>query len=166
MTNRERTGFRDQAYSTWHRQLDDRLSFLDIDWVERCDTCKRPLAICELALDTGRDDKAYYTTQRLAKALDAFDRQGTVRGFVVLYGKNPRGQITGFRVREVHPRETDFVPFTIDQWAKRLYSLRWCHPVTPKPRAPQILPHTCQWMTAGNGWRYCVICEPAYGKSA
>lgn len=156
MTNRERSDWRDRAYSKWHRELDDRLSFLDVDWIERCDGCKRPLAVCELAVDTGRDDKAYYTTQRLAKALDAVDRQGTVRGYVVLYTKGRTGSIIGFRVREVHPRDTAFYALTPDQWAERLYRLRWCHPVTPAERPVVSSSHIHGYAEVEEGVWKCV----------
>lgn len=122
---------RDLAYSAWHRQLDNRLSFLDIDWIERCDACKRPLAVCELAFDNGsQDGHAFYTTQRVARALDMADREGTVRGFLVLYSKDSSGRINAFRVRELHPRESaDFTRRTPEEWAQLLYRLRWCHPL-------------------------------------
>lgn len=157
MANRERTGWRDFAYSKWHRELDDRLSFLDIDWVERCDSCKRPLAVCELAVDNGRnDDHAYFTTQRIARALDQADRQGTVRGFLVLYSKDPSNGITGFRIKQVHPTMSEFVAMSPQSWAERLYRMRWCHPVS------RTVEKNCDHL---NGWAkdaagfYCVRCS-------
>lgn len=159
MANRERTGWRDFAYSKWHRELDDRLSFLDIDWIERCDSCKRILAVCELAVDTGRDDKNYWATQRIARALDAADRQGTVKGFVVLYRKDGSNVITGFRVRQVHPAETDLVSLTPAEWAQRLYKLRWCHPIAVAALPPG---HLHQWLRDGAGEWVCNACGIAF----
>lgn len=135
MTNRERTGFRDGAYSAWHRKLDDRLSFLDVDWIERCDACKRILAVYELAYDNGHQDgKAAWATKRLAQGQS--DGRGSAKGYVVLY-QTQGVRVTGFRVRQVHPREqADFTAYTPDEWAQQLYALRWCHPITPREPEP------------------------------
>lgn len=143
MPNRERTGWRDYAYSAWHRTLSDRLSFLDLDWVERCDSCSRILAVYELAVDGGRDDKAYWTTQQVARRLDLTERQGTVRGYVVLYTKSG-SDITGFRVKRIHPDPQDkYTAMTPDEWADNLYRLRWCHPLTRPQVAPAVVGPRC-----------------------
>ena len=132
MTNRERTGWRDYAYSAWHRSLSDSLSFMDVDWIEWCKTCYKRLAIYELAVDNGKNDgKQCWVTRELAKSAN-------LKGFLVLYSKDQDSRITSFRVRQLAPAEqTEFTIYTPDQWAERLYALRWCHPLT---RQAQPLP--------------------------
>lgn len=119
MTNRERSGIRDLAYSTWHRKaLSDDASFIDIDWVEWRKSCYRTLAVYETAYDNGRNDsKPYFVIQRLAKL-------ARINGYLVLYAKDG-ATVTGFRVKRVYPRlDDEFVRFTPAQWAEHLRRLR------------------------------------------
>lgn len=156
MSNTERTGFRDYAYSRWHRSLDDRLSFMDVDWIEWCKSCYRLLAIYELALDNGRNDaKQIWVTQKLAKL-------ASLKGYLVLYSKDHDNQVTQFRVRQLAPSETNqFTVFTPAQWAEKLYALRWCHPLT----APKAAEHLHGWAKDVNGF-YCVHCGERWGETA
>lgn len=134
MTNVEVTGWRDQAYSEWHRTLPDSLGFIDIDWIEWCSACFKRLAVYELAVDNGKNDtKKCSITRGIASALG-------VKGFLVLYRKDRYKRIDRFRVRELAPVERNaFTTLTPDEWADRLYALRWCHPVS-KRRAPLPAP--------------------------
>lgn len=160
MTNRERTGWRDHAYSVWHRELSDSLSFMDIDWIEWCKTCYRRLAVYELAVDNGRnDDKQCWVTRELAKSAN-------LKGFLVLYTRERNGLITKFRVRDLAPREADeFTVYTPDQWADRLYALRWCHPLSkPKPQAPSV-EHLHAWAKDDLGF-FCVHCAVRWGQAS
>lgn len=129
MTRRELTGFRDQAYSAWHRSLSDSLSFMDIDWIEWCKTCYRPLALYELAVDNGaQDGKQTWVTRKIATSAG-------LKGFLVLYAKDQRGFVSGFRVRQLAPVEaTEFTSYTLEAWAQFLYGLRWCHPISRTTR--------------------------------
>lgn len=133
MTNRERTGFRDAAYSAWHRSaLVDSAQFMDIDWIERCHTCHHTLAIYETAFDNGKQDaKAYYATREIAL------RAG-LPGFLVLYQTDRSGRISAFRVKRIAPGEPDddFVVFTPDEWAERLRRFRICHPIARREQTP------------------------------
>lgn len=141
MSRQEQRGTRDMTYSVWHRSLPWELSFLDIDWIERCDVCKRILCLYELAIDNGQDDKAGYATARLAKMAE-------LKSYVVLYTPGPGHSITSFRVRQLTPEASAFAERTPGQWVEFLRRLRWCHPAratTPLPSDAWrgTFPETC-----------------------
>lgn len=64
----ERYGERDLCFSGWHRyQLNKSLTMTDLDCVEYCQRCNKPLALIELAYDVGQDKKWTRPIQELAK---------------------------------------------------------------------------------------------------
>jgi hypothetical protein len=91
---RERTFLRCTAYSTWHRTLDADLAMIDLDAVEFCAHCRRPLAFIETARDVGQTFKPTTITQAVAAAHRA-------PALCVLYRLDAAGRITRFRVREL-----------------------------------------------------------------
>jgi hypothetical protein len=91
---RERTFVRCTAYSTWHRTLDADLAMIDLDAVEYCARCLRPLAFIETARDVGQTFKPTTITQAVAAAHRA-------PALCVLYHLTAAGQIDRFRVREL-----------------------------------------------------------------
>lgn len=159
MSNVERTGWRDYAYSAWHRSLSDSLSFMDIDWIEWCKTCFKRLAVYELAVDNGRNDqKQCWVTREIAKAAG-------LKGFLVLYTKDRDNHISRFRVRELAPRESgEFIVYTPEQWADKLYALRWCHPVARPPTDIRLAPaaHLHGWARDPSGEWVCAYCGVAF----
>lgn len=140
MTNVERSGFRDRAYSTWHRSLTQgaqrELKFLDIDWQEFCDICWKRLAIYELAYDSRENEsKNANQTRRLG------EDSGTP-AYLVLY-RTTQGTVTRVRARRLWPRGEDvFTIYTGDEWADRIFAMRRCHPMSrPKlTEQPVTLP--------------------------
>lgn len=122
MSRHELTGRRDLAYSRWHRTLDDHLTYVDVDCCEYCARCYTPLALVETAKDYGQAVKPAYVTANLA------ERAG-IPAFVVLYAVLG-DEVVGLRVRRIVPKPpTAFRPFTPDEWAQYLRSLRRCHPM-------------------------------------
>ncbi len=80
MSREERTGWRDELYSKWHRQIEpnNRLKTIDSDWLEYCGACSQTLAVFELCANYAKTDKVATVTQVLAARLD-------VPGYVLLY---------------------------------------------------------------------------------
>jgi hypothetical protein len=121
---RERTSVRCTAYSTWHRTLDADLAMIDLDAVEFCARCSRPLAFIETARDVGQTFKPTTITQAVAAAHRA-------PALCVLYRLDAAGRITRFRVRELPCGTWRIV--APDQYAAYLRRLRERH-VCHKPK--------------------------------
>lgn len=101
MARLEKTGFRCQEWSYWHRnELPDDMDFLDIDWVEYCHLCKKPLALFELARDYEQKYKIAYVTQNLA-------RMAGIPGYVILYkiDKSMPHNMGDCRIQQLWPLE-------------------------------------------------------------
>jgi hypothetical protein len=97
----ERTGWRDQAYSRWHRSLDrhNRLKTIDLDWIEYCGRCMQPLALFELCADLERTDKAYTVTRNLSLLAG-------LPAWCVLYKPSTDGEgLVTVRVKQIAPVE-------------------------------------------------------------
>lgn len=124
--NSERSGWRDRAYSEWHRTLGDEFDFLDIDWIERCHECKKALAIYELCADIDRETKPANVTRDLAAALQ-------VPSYLVLYAAT-NGVLERLRVRRLDTY-AEWQQLTPKQWAAVLASLRVCHPIGSTARS-------------------------------
>lgn len=96
MTRHERFGFRDQAYSQWHRnELPDYCRMVDQDWVEY-HACGEPLALIEAARDVGQIRKNSEVTRRLAE-------KSGVHSFTILYGVGADGKLNSIRIQRTHP---------------------------------------------------------------
>lgn len=123
MSREERYGERDLAYSSWHRTIEDEhepLDYIDIDAVEYCHNCKKPLALIELAQDIGQKNKPTTVTRILARRAD-------IPAYLVFYKKNQEEQIEGFRVRMVSPRWGKEKEMSVDEYVNFLFSLREKH---------------------------------------
>ena len=82
-----------EPYSKWHRKFEG-IAMIDVDSVEVCKHCYKPLAFIELAKDTGQTFKAYTLTKKLALKFD-------VPGFVVFYKVDENNEIIRFRVKRI-----------------------------------------------------------------
>lgn len=68
MSRWERYGTRDLTFSNWHRTaLPDYCSVIDLDFLEYCHRCRKPLALIELARDVGQKHKPTRVMEELAK---------------------------------------------------------------------------------------------------
>ena len=139
MSQEARWGQRDLSYSAWHRvrsiarfvglEAAQSLKMVDQDvtlYLELDGPTREPLALIEVALDTGQGEKPASSMARLAA------RAG-LPAFVVLYKKasniNPadRGQfdIAQFRVRRVWPSpEHVWRTLSPEEWAQALLRIR------------------------------------------
>ena len=130
MTRYERTGSRDMSYSTWHRDwaelhigkpAADKLAVIDLDWVEFCAQCWWPLALMELAIDTGQESKTAVVTERLATL-------ARLPSAVVFYRKSSaQGSIARFRVRVMTPTKRPEALMAPNQYAAWLWRLHSDH---------------------------------------
>ena len=134
MSDTERLGWRDLAYSAWHRPASTsrflgleratQLGMIDLDDVEYCRRCSEPLALIETAFDVGHGLKATTVMRRLA-------RRCQLPAVLALYAKDGADDISGFRVRSVEPAGTRLVPVTPAAFAEGLWRLRQRHSCEP-----------------------------------
>jgi hypothetical protein len=117
MSLEEHTGYRDLTYSAWHRTLDPSLTYIDIDACEYCEECGEPLALIEIARDTGKW-KAAWKTWLLAK-------RANLPAYCVLYTVGDDDEIESFRVRKMP--ETQHEKMTPEEYEDLLMDLRRQH---------------------------------------
>lgn len=87
------SNLKQEPYSKWHRQFEG-IAMIDVDSVEVCKHCYKPLAFIELAKDTGQTFKAYTLTKKLALKFE-------VPGYVVFYKTDNNDEIVRFRVKRI-----------------------------------------------------------------
>jgi len=87
------SNLKQEPYSKWHRKFEG-IAMIDVDSVEVCKHCYKPLAFIELAKDTGQTFKAYTLTKKLALKFD-------VPGFLVFYKVDENDEIIRFRVKRI-----------------------------------------------------------------
>ena len=85
-------------YSEWHRSLDNKLGYIDIDSVGICLKCKTPLYLAETTFDVGQSYKATTTTEKLA-------RLAGLPSFLIFYKVYENREIIGFRVKQLTPEK-------------------------------------------------------------
>ena len=85
-------------YSEWHRNLDNKLGYIDIDSVGICLKCKAPLYLAETTFDVGQSYKATTTTEKLA-------RLAGLPSFLIFYKVDENREIIGFRVKQLTPEK-------------------------------------------------------------
>lgn len=139
MAQEEKFAARDLSYGIWHRrhslkrflggQLAQLCSATDVDFVlfaEYGSDVREPLALIEVAIDTGQTVKPATVTARLAK-------RANVPAWCVLYTRaehrnaaDPRAfDIERFRVRRIWPdSDADWRIMTPQQWAEMLLLIR------------------------------------------
>ena len=127
VSQHERTGTRDLAYSKWHRWSSTArfigeaaakaLAMIDIDDCEYCNRCGAPLGFVETAFDNGRH-KATTVTRLLA------ERCG-LPAYLAYYTKTDDGDdISSFRVAELFPQRTFPSAMTPEEYCRKLQRLR------------------------------------------
>jgi len=87
------SNLKQEAYSKWHRKFEG-IAMIDVDSVEVCKHCYKPLAFIELAKDTGQKFKAYTLIKKLALKFE-------VPGFLVFYKTDDKDEIISFRIKRV-----------------------------------------------------------------
>jgi hypothetical protein len=141
MSQEERFGTRDRAYSAWHRRNSTRrfvgienaqlLAMIDLDaslYVEYDDGSREPLALIETARDVGQPYKNAQVTLNLA-------RRANIPCYIVLYKLsskiNPADtdwpDIESFRIMRLHPNPTPAGKWFLvspEKWAEHLLELR------------------------------------------
>lgn len=139
MPQEEQTGFRNGAYSAWHRtnsiarflpgDVTLSLAMIDVDivlFVEYDDVTKIPIMLIETSVDKGQSIKPATVTLELA-------RMAGILAFCVLYelsdAQNPFDatckDIKKFRVRQLFPSlKNEFTILSPQEWAEWLVRLR------------------------------------------
>ncbi len=123
--NAERWGTRPEEYSQWHRQFKG-LGFVDIDHVEMCKGCQKPLALIETARDIGQDirQKKAFVTHNLAM-------MAGLPAWKLLY-KVEEGVVTQITYTCIYPGQQWGFDYGVhvgspEQWSEVLYQLHKDH---------------------------------------
>ena len=85
-------------YSEWHRSLENKLGYIDIDSCGICLKCKDPLYLAETTFDVNQAWKATTTTEKLA-------RLANLPSFLIFYKVNEERKIVSFRVKQLTPEK-------------------------------------------------------------
>ena len=83
-------------YSEWHRNLDNKLGYIDIDSVGICLKCKAPLYLAETTFDVGQSWKATTATEWLAQAAN-------IPSFLIFYKVNENREVISLRIKQLTP---------------------------------------------------------------
>lgn len=122
--NIERTGVRCTAYSTWHRKHPG-LRMIDLDSIEVCRHCKRPLACIETARRGGK-----YTIHTKPTTLTRHVAEGLqVPGYVLFYETDAAGtDLVGIvEVRQIAPLQGPLQRLTPAEWSELLVQIHEAH---------------------------------------
>jgi hypothetical protein len=90
----------------------------DLDGIEACHVCRRPLALIETTRETGR--------VKPTTVLRQLGRAANVPAFLIYYLSDPDGDITQTRVVDIHPGTAPQQRFTAKQHAWWLVCLHRC----------------------------------------
>jgi hypothetical protein len=158
-TRPERSGWRDELFSKWHRSLDpdNLLTCMDVDWIEYCRLCKEAMAVFELTCDWNFTNKPITVTQTLAKRLDVFGYLLTYRGETV--------EDIEFRVRRLYPDPQPYGTFksaTARQVEALLWNIhRYCRRCGTTQEMPDGVPEfdTFGWCHHEIPAKNCYVCN-------
>jgi len=139
VSDKERYGFRDAAYSEWHRTVSIKrfvpvqqargLGQIDVDstiWIEYERGNREPIAVIETAVDVGQANKC-------ADVITAYARKADIVGMVVLYKLAKQGNpanpsvpdVERFRVKVTHPDPwSSWLEMTPRRYATMLMRMR------------------------------------------
>ena len=121
MSDHERFGTRDLAYSRWHRTLGKELTYIDVDGCEYCYHCREPLALVETAMDI---DQAFKTTTVMRRLAE----KAVIPAYLVYY----QVRITRFRVQQVVPQFGTIKVISPEEYARKLQEILDSHHCTRK----------------------------------
>ena len=115
-------------YSEWHRNLDNKLGYIDIDSVGICLKCKAPLYLAETTFDVNQKWKATTTTEKLA-------RLAGLPSFLIFYKVKDKREVIAFRVKQLTPtKDQKEVYLTPDAWVQAMELLQDRHNLVCKKR--------------------------------
>lgn len=132
----EQTGKRNLCYSQWHRKLPFRVTMIDVDGLEYCQRCRKPLAVIETARDVGQ-------TVKPATVLAALAASAGISAYVLLYTVDEEAErnsqwdrcITQFRMKRAYPNPTEYYIRTPQQVAEFLTGIHDAHSCRPQQQA-------------------------------
>ena len=101
-------------YSEWHRSLNNKLGYIDIDSCGICLKCKVPLYLAETTFDVDQKWKATTTTEALA-------RLAGLPSFLIFYKVNDKREVIAFRIKQLTPtKDQKTVILTPDAWVQAM----------------------------------------------
>ena len=122
-------------YSEWHRSIEKKIAYIDIDSVGICINCKAPLYLAETVYDKGQTWKATTTTEALANLAG-------LPSFLVFY-KVENQKIVSFRVKQLTPIKKEESILLPSGWIGMLQLLQEKH--TPDCKISQERVEVKMW---------------------
>lgn len=98
MSRTERFSNRDWAWSVFHRSIPHPARMIDLDYIEYCNICSKPIVLGEVARDVGQNNKATTVLKRLCCDADAV-------GIRIFYKREPILQAVSMTLHEPAPNE-------------------------------------------------------------
>ena len=106
-------------YSEWHRSIEKKIAYIDIDSCGICINCKAPLYLAETVFDKGQTWKATTTTEALANLAG-------LPSFLVFY-KVENQKIVSFRIKQLTPVKKEEAILLPSGWIGMLQLLQERH---------------------------------------
>ena len=116
-------------YSEFHRAVEKKLAYIDIDSVGSCHRCWDPLYLAETVFDKGQSYKTTTTTERLAKLAG-------LPSFLVFYKVNDR-KIVSFRIRQLTPEKGEEKLMLPTGWIQVMQLIQERHDLICKKRGSE-----------------------------
>ncbi len=107
-------------YSEWHRAIEKKLAYIDIDSCGICIHCKTPLYLAETCFDVGQKWKATTTTEALAK-------MAGLPSFLVFYKVNKNNIVESFRIKQLTPEKCNETYIEPSGWIQVMQLLQERH---------------------------------------
>ena len=115
-------------YSEWHRNLDNKLGYIDIDSVGICLKCKAPLYLAETTFDVNQKWKATTTTEKLA-------RLAGLPSFLIFYKVNENREVISLRIKQLTPiKDRKEIILKPEAWVQAMELLQDRHNLVCKKR--------------------------------
>lgn len=164
----ERTGYRDLIFNMWHRLI-PHLRMIDLDFVQTCKVCSKPLLLCELT----RANKVK-RTKILRLASEAAGVQGVLINYYPRWPKHAFDDTHGQYLRYIYHLESKLkrlskmriaainamYRYCINQHGERqaydaMIRLVGFQKISPDSSDYQVLDSTYPIKLAMEGYRYC-----------
>lgn len=127
MSREERTGNRDLTFSRWHRALPDFCTCIDLDFLEYCQHCRRPLALIEIARGHHGSIKPTTVLRQLAIAAG-------IRAYLVLYDLDESvasGIKSVVRAQRIEPDPTNMREMPLSDFGSCIENIHQAHKCKP-----------------------------------
>jgi hypothetical protein len=123
MSREERSGSRDLTFSRWHRTLPDFCTCIDLDFLEYCQRCRRPLALIEIA-------RGHHGMVKPTTVLKALADLAGIAAYLVLYDIDEsalHGINKTVRAQKITPDRSDVREITLTELGLHIEKIHLNH---------------------------------------